>query len=606
MSSLLWYLRNSKALIFTKTFKERLISGELLSNGLLKTLIYITILFNAIGLFLPVLGSNDSYFYSVIAKHIVMNDDWVNLTFAGTDWLDKPHFPFWITAVSYEIFGVNTFAYVLPGFLFNLLGAFYTYRLGKHLYSNQVGLLSSILYLSSIHILLSSIDVRAEAFLLGEIMPACYYWYLYNETSGLRITNNEDTCHFTDLIWLKNTKALLFGSIFTAMAVMTKGVFVLLLIFSGIFVFNFYNQRAKEFFTKKWLMAFLFSFIFILPELISLFLQFDLHPEKIVFGHNDVSGLKFFFWDSQFGRFFETGPITIGQQHGFSHYFFFMHTFLWAFLPWTVFFIAAIVYAIKKSSYNNDAPNKIEQNSKSLYLWFSFIPTFILFSLTKFQLDHYTNILIPFAAILSAEWICNRATRLKKPTVFYIQTTLALILVIATSALSLLLFNGLLFIVSAVLCAVVLLLIVILSKNRHLNKAIVSPLMAVLLVFVLVMFINGRVYPKYDVGLNIASYLQDKSSYPVVDYDLGSSSLEFHLIANRYNRIDNLKQLNNYPKPYYLVMSDNDYTKMHSQIMNATVLQQFIWIPQEKFIPTLFNINLRKKNSQQIDLILVR
>lgn len=49
--------------------------------------------------------------------------------------------------------------------------------------------------------------------------------------------------------------------------------------------------------------------IFISPELICLYIQFDSHPEKIVFGNTHVSGIRFFFWDSQFGRFFNTGPI---------------------------------------------------------------------------------------------------------------------------------------------------------------------------------------------------------------------------------------------------------------------------------------------------------
>ena len=49
--------------------------------------------------------------------------------------------------------------------------------------------------------------------------------------------------------------------------------------------------------------------LFINPELICLYIQFDLHPEKILFGHTHVSGIRFFFWDSQFGRFLNTGPI---------------------------------------------------------------------------------------------------------------------------------------------------------------------------------------------------------------------------------------------------------------------------------------------------------
>lgn len=591
-------LTNCRAFVMTRSFKERLSSGELLNNGLLKSLLYVIIIVNAVGLCFPVLGSNDSYFYSVVAKHIIINHDWINLTFGGHDWLDKPHLPFWLTAISYSIFGINTFAYILPGFIFNLIGAFYTYRLGKHLYTGQVGMLASILYLSSIHILLSSIDVRAEAYLLGEIIPACYYWYLYNDA-------NVDINIYNINILEKNIKTLFLASIFTAMAIMTKGIFVLLTIFSGVVAQNIYNKKFKEFWHPKWRIAYLLIMLFILPELVSLFLQFDLHPDKIIFGQNHVSGIKFFFWDSQFGRFFDTGPITIGKTHTISHYFFFIHTFLWAFLPWTVFFIAAIVYAIKKSSYITDAPNRVLQNNINIYLWASFLPTFILFSLTKFQLDHYTNIIIPFAAILSAEWVCNRATRLNRPIVFYIQTTLALILVIAVSTLVFLLFTGLLFIVNASLCALVIILIVVLSNNSHLNKSIVNPLMAVSLAFIFIMFINGRVYPRYDLGYNIANYLEIQGKYPILDYGVNSNSLEFHS-DNSYRRIDNISQLANYKAPYYLVINNTDYIKLKSVLPIATLISTFIWIPQEKFIPTLFNINLRQKNSQATCLLLIQ
>jgi len=161
------------------------VSKSLLSSNQLQILILIAVVVNAMGLFSPILGSNDSNYYSVIAKHIVMSNDWLNLTFADKDWLDKPHLPFWLTAVSYKVFGVSAFAYILPGFLFNLLGAYYTFLLAKYLYNKEVGLLASLFYLTAIHILLSSIDVRAEAFLLGEIMPACYYWLRYNDNDGI-------------------------------------------------------------------------------------------------------------------------------------------------------------------------------------------------------------------------------------------------------------------------------------------------------------------------------------------------------------------------------------------------------------------------------------
>ena len=386
----------------------KFLSEKALTNKQLRFFIVLSILVNAIGLLSPVLGSNDSNFYAVVSKNIIESGNWINLTFNHQDWLDKPHLPFWLIAISYKIFGINTFSYILPGFIFNLIGAWYTYLLAKHIFgSREVGLLSMLFYLTSLHLMLSSIDVRQEAFLLGTIIPACYYWYLYNESNVI------------------NIRYLLLGALFTGCAVMTKGVFVLLTIFSGLFFVWIYTRNFYNFICKKWLYAYFLSFIVIIPELMALYLQFDAHPEKLVFGIHGISGIKWFFWGSQFGRFFDIGPITSNSHATIGHYFFFIHTFLWAYLPWTLLLPFAIWNMISSIRLSTEVLEN-QQNKQSrlnyIYLLGSFIPTFILFSLTKFQLDHYINILIPFAAILCADWVFNKATRLTSHWVFNLQS----------------------------------------------------------------------------------------------------------------------------------------------------------------------------------------
>jgi len=60
----------------------------------------------------------DSALYAVIAKTMAETNNYLELYVDGRDWLDKPHFPFWVTALSFELLGVNGFAYKLPAFLF--------------------------------------------------------------------------------------------------------------------------------------------------------------------------------------------------------------------------------------------------------------------------------------------------------------------------------------------------------------------------------------------------------------------------------------------------------------------------------------------------------
>src|SRR5262249_10228564 len=130
---------------------------------------------------------------------------------------------------------------------------------------------------------------------------------------------------------------------------------------------------------------------------------FDLHPEKVVFGRTHVSGIRFFFWDSQFGRFFNTGPIK-----GSGDPFFYFHTLLWAFLPWSLLLYAATIQKCRRAASPATIPGD----------WICLggaLASFIVFSLSRFQLPHYLNILFPFFAILTAEYLYGiRSPRTQK------------------------------------------------------------------------------------------------------------------------------------------------------------------------------------------------
>src|SRR5450755_963651 len=134
------------------------------------------LLVNASGLLLPVLEP-DGALYAMISKNMVLSGDYINLRVQGMDWLDKPHFPFWITALSFHVFGINSFAYKFPALLFWLGGAYYVYVFAKNLYNQQVARLSLLIYLSVEHLIISNNDVRAEPYLTGLIIAATYYYY---------------------------------------------------------------------------------------------------------------------------------------------------------------------------------------------------------------------------------------------------------------------------------------------------------------------------------------------------------------------------------------------------------------------------------------------
>src|SRR5690242_3260839 len=121
--------------------------------------------------------SNDPPLYAAISKAMVQKNDFIDLYVYGVDWLDKPHFPFWMAAFSFKIFGVSEWAYRLPALLFILLGAFYTYLLARKLYNTSVAQIAVLVLLSAQHLLMSNTDVRAEPYLLALIVGAVYHFY---------------------------------------------------------------------------------------------------------------------------------------------------------------------------------------------------------------------------------------------------------------------------------------------------------------------------------------------------------------------------------------------------------------------------------------------
>lgn len=562
-----------------------------INNILLKMLILITTLVIFIGIVFDTLPSNDANFYAIIAKNIALNNDFINLTFANNDWLDKPHIPFIITAIFFKIFGIYSFSYKLPGFIFTLIGGVYTYKLCRLLYIDRTtALLSLLMYLSAIHIMTSTADVRQEAFLLGEIIPAIYYWQKYIISENI------------------NKKPLLLGAIFTALAIMTKGIFTVLTITSGFIILSIFSNVRLFLInlkSKKTIYAILLTFVFILPEIIFLIIQFDVHPEKLVFGKQNVSGIRWFFLDSQFGRFFNYGPITNGTGKQFSQFFYFIHTFLWAFLPYSILFVFAIFDYFTKEIFNKNTTFLNKKNQ--IFLFGCFIPTFILFSLTKFQLDHYTNILIPFASIISANWYLNYNDNKLKHILYYIQVSLSFALIAMIIALNLFTLSGHLFILILAFSITSIIVYIILYRNSEFIKALIYPLLPIWIAFMLITFTNGVTYRNYDIGAQISDYLNNLNNNQIIDYRINSLSLEFHSKLP-YKRIANLTDLQQEKLPFYLVISTldlNEFKKIKNFRSRYKIINEYAYIPQIKFIPSLLNKDKFLENTIQVLLIYV-
>lgn len=320
------------------------------------------------------LFSGDSVLYAVISKSFAVSGNFLDIYVDGKDWLDKPHFPFWLSALSMKVFGLNAFAYRVPSLGLFAMSLVYTYKLAERLYSRDTALLAVLVLTYSLHIFISNNDVRAESMLIGLIMGGVYHFY--------RSANGAPIWHVAA------------GSLFCAASVMTKGPFVIIVFGSAIIGYLFGRGDVRAFFSMRWLLAAALLIIFISPELFALYRQFDMHPEKMILGATGVSGLRFFVWDTQFGRFFNSGPFR-----GTGSPAFYLHTILWAFAPWAAVGYAAFAWRMF------DAVKR--RPSREYLTVYGFFVMFAVFSASRFQLPYYINILYPFLAIIIADTVLS-------------------------------------------------------------------------------------------------------------------------------------------------------------------------------------------------------
>ncbi|MGZ3756721.1 MAG: ArnT family glycosyltransferase [Mucilaginibacter sp.] len=534
------------------------------------------VLVNLSGLFIPIIGP-DGILYADIAKTMAVHNNYVELFAFGRDWLDKPHFPFWIAALSFKLFGIATWTYKLPGILFLLMGARYTYLFSKALYNEQIALWSVLILLTAQHIVLSNTDVRAEPYLTGLIIAAVYH--LYKSYSP----NN---------FW-----HLLAGCLFTACAIMTKGMFAIIPIGGAIAGHFIITRQWAQLFNLRWLLALVLIALFILPEIYCLYQQFDVHPEKLVFDKHNVSGIKFFFWDSQFGRFFNTGPI---KGHGDPT--FFIHTTLWAFLPWSLILFAAIYQFVKKGIKN------VQQ--AEWYCLSGSLLTFLLFSASKFQLPHYLNIVFPFFAIVTAKYIHQVIGEKSIKAIGITQTIVIGLMLIVITVLNYFFKPDGFGLLTVLILVTLLVLLMVLPQTITKQPITKIALRTLLASFIVNIYLNAVFYPSlmhYQAGSEAAVWINknNEQKLPVVQIsDDYMTAMEFYL--DQPVSSINADGTGPLPKGSFLLYAPETLiNSLKTKGWQTQPLQSFqrYWVSRLK--PSFLNKATREKELSKVEVVLV-
>ncbi|WP_405209174.1 ArnT family glycosyltransferase [Aquimarina sp. LLG6339-5] len=336
------------------------------------------------GLWIPLM-ENDSAQHATMAMRMYLENDFLNIYKGGKDYLDKPHMHFWLAALSFKIFGVLDWVYRIPALLFTVIAAVSCYGLAKEFYGKQARHIASLTFLSAQAIFLSNHDVRTDAVLTGATIFGVWQLVLY--VNHQRVIN------------------AILGSIGVAIAFSTKGQLGVFVAGICILAYLLYNRKWNVIWSWKTLVGILCFFASIFPVLYAYYVQFDLHPEKIIQGQSNISGVRFILWDQSFNRL-----TAAGFEETSPDYFFFFHTMLWAFLPWSIVAYLALFNRCRELWVSKFAFKPKLEALTSLGV----LTVLIVISFSKFKLPHYLNSLLPILSVLVAGYLTELYNKNKK------------------------------------------------------------------------------------------------------------------------------------------------------------------------------------------------
>lgn len=313
----------------------------------------------------------DAAQYAAMTLEMMEKGDWLRFTDLGFPYLDKPPLVFWTAGICYKLFGISAVSYKLPSLLFWLLGLWSVYRFAKIYYSENVALTAAIVLATSQTAFLITNDCRTDTLLAGAV--AFSIWQL------AEYWNVRKWYYFVGAFIGIGLAMLAKGPIGAMISAWTFGAHFL------------FTKQWKAFFHWQWILGIFIVLLLLSPMVWGLYSQYDLHPELKVIGKTGVSGVRFYFWTQSFGRI--TGESSWANDAGYG---FFVHTTLWAFLPYSVLLFVALFSRLRDIF----SAKNVEYISLA-----GFALTFLAFSVSRYKLPHYIFVSYPMGAVLVAIYL---------------------------------------------------------------------------------------------------------------------------------------------------------------------------------------------------------
>lgn len=300
----------------------------------------------------------ESYF-ALGARSMVERNEWLTPHAPDELQLNKPPLTYWLTGVSYKLFGAGYGAARLPSVLAAILVLAIVYGLGTWLNGIRAGLISAVILASS-YLFLSFARIAMSDMLLTLCVTAAFACFIAALTGPTA----------------RSRSVVFVGYVAVALGILTKGPVALALVAVPIGL-ELLVRRDRDSLRR----------LRILPGLV-LLLVVAAPYYFLVYARVGSAPLRFFFLGENLQRF--TGQIYEG---GARPFWFEIGAFFVDFAPWSLLLIPAAWI-----DWRTRRAGEGRHGRRVLYLWL--IYTVILFSLASFKRDYYLLPAMPAAALL--------------------------------------------------------------------------------------------------------------------------------------------------------------------------------------------------------------
>jgi 4-amino-4-deoxy-L-arabinose transferase-like glycosyltransferase len=327
--------------------------------------------------------------YGEIGRKMAELNDWVTPWFDyGVPYWGKPPLAFWVTAISFKLFGVNEFDARLPHLICSILivgvVAWLARRRDRDAALPTVALMSgSFLYFISAGAVMTDIEL-----VLGAVLAMAGFWLALEPPAGDRAASSA-------VQW--NAGALFFGGLI--LGLLSKGPVALVLAGAPLFLWTLYNHRWLDVWRRlPWVSG------TVLMLLIAL-------PWYWAAEHRTPGFLEYFLVGEHWRRFITPG--WSGDRYGNAHVF--PIGSIWVFalidtLPWSLLLPLAIWRWRATPAAAPPAGRSDEPIWQGYLLAWALMPL-LIFTAARNIIMTYALPALPAATILAGGWLARQYRR---------------------------------------------------------------------------------------------------------------------------------------------------------------------------------------------------